>query len=100
MGALAHTRTVRYCSVTMNWEITAKSCSTAIQKRRQQLGLTQADVAAKTGLNRRVVGEVERGKLTVRWDIVLRLADALGLDLDLRPPGFDAASSRRGSPWF
>lgn len=97
---LAGAPQLRYCTVTLNWESTARSCATALQKRRQQLGLTQADVAARTGLNRRVVGEVERGKTTVRWDIVLRLSVALGLDLDLRPAGYDAASRKRDTAWF
>jgi HTH-type transcriptional regulator/antitoxin HipB len=92
-----------YRYITLNWESIAKSTATALLKRRQQLGLSQADVAARSGLNRRVVGEIERGKTTVRWDVILRIADALGLDMDLRLAGRDAAP-RRGTrstePWY
>lgn len=62
----------------------AERLGEALRKRRKTLGLSQDDVAAVVGVNRRVVGELERGKATVQLDIVLRVAGALGLDVDLR----------------
>jgi len=53
--------------------------------RRRALNLTQEDVAGVIGVNRRVVSELERGKGTVRLEIALELARALGLDLNLQP---------------
>jgi DNA-binding XRE family transcriptional regulator len=59
----------------------------AIRQRRRDLHLTQTDVALSTGLNRRVVGELERGKSSVRWEIVLKITRALGLDIQLSARG-------------
>jgi DNA-binding XRE family transcriptional regulator len=55
--------------------------------RRRELGLTQEELAGVVGVNRRVVGEFEAGKITVRLGIAMELARALGLDIDLRPRG-------------
>jgi transcriptional regulator with XRE-family HTH domain len=52
--------------------------------RRSALDLTQERVAFVAGVNRRVVGELEAGKATVQLEIVLRVAGALGLELNLR----------------
>ena len=52
-----------------------------IRERRRALGLSQSDVAFTAGVNRRVIGELERGKETVRLDVLRRVAEALGLDL-------------------
>lgn len=46
--------------------------------------LTQQQLADSIGVNRRVVGELERGKGSVRIEIALAAARALGLDVDLR----------------
>lgn len=46
--------------------------------------LTQQQLADSIGVNRRVVGELERGKGSVRLEIALAAARALGLDVDLR----------------
>lgn len=54
-----------------------------LSQRRRALGLSQDDVAFAIGTNRRVIGELERGKDTVQVGIVLRAAASLGLDVDL-----------------
>lgn len=56
----------------------------ALRERRRLLRLTQDELAAVIGVNRRVIGELERGKGTVRLEIALAAARALGLDLELR----------------
>ena len=56
-----------------------------LRVRRRELGITQEDLAAVIGVNRRVVGELERGKGTVRLEIALNAARALGLDVGLDP---------------
>ncbi|HKG02983.1 MAG TPA: helix-turn-helix domain-containing protein [Conexibacter sp.] len=55
-----------------------------LRARRAALQLTQDEVADVVGVNRRVIGELERGKVTVRFEIVLAVAHALGLDVELR----------------
>lgn len=56
-----------------------------IVQRRTQLGISQHDVAFTVGVNRRVIGEIERGKETVRADILIRTLESLGLDIRLDP---------------
>lgn len=58
-----------------------------LRARRAALRLTQDDVANVVGVNRRVIGELERGKATVRFEIVLAVAHALGFDVELRERG-------------
>lgn len=57
----------------------------ALRARRGELNLSQESLADAIGVNRRVIGELERGKASVRLAIVLAAAQALGLDLELRP---------------
>ena len=54
-----------------------------IRARRRELGLSQSALADVVGVNRRVIGELERGKPTVQLGIALRVAAALGLDVRL-----------------
>lgn len=58
-----------------------------LRARRKQLGLSQGAVADVVGVNRRVVGELERGKPTVQLVIALRVAQALGVDVILSERG-------------
>lgn len=55
-----------------------------VRERRIQLRLSQSALANVVGVNRRVIGELERGKPSVQLDIALRVAEALGLDVELR----------------
>lgn len=64
---------------------TAEDIGRLIRERRAELSLSQDQVAGIAGVNRRVLGELERGKSTVRLEIVLDVVSVLGLDLDLRP---------------
>jgi HTH-type transcriptional regulator/antitoxin HipB len=54
-----------------------------IRDRRQRLGLSQTALADVVGVNRRVIGELERGKPSVQLNIALRVAEAIGLDVAL-----------------
>jgi HTH-type transcriptional regulator/antitoxin HipB len=56
-----------------------------VRARRQELGLTQEALAGVSGVHRVFVSQLERGKATMRFELVLRLVQALGLDIDLRP---------------
>jgi predicted transcriptional regulator len=56
-----------------------------LRARRVELMLTQEHLAEVTGLNRRVIGEIERARISPRFDTVQRIANALGLDVELRP---------------
>jgi HTH-type transcriptional regulator / antitoxin HipB len=58
-----------------------------IRERRKRLALSQSALADVVGVNRRVIGELERGKPSVQLDIAMRVAEAVGLDLELRERG-------------
>jgi len=58
-----------------------------IRERRDELGLTQEQVADVIGVNRRVVNRLEKGTGTVRLEIAMGVIRSLGLDLELRPRG-------------
>jgi DNA-binding XRE family transcriptional regulator len=55
-----------------------------IRIRRRTLSLSQDQLADAIGVNRRVIGELERGKGSVRLEIALAAARAVGLDVELR----------------
>ena len=55
-----------------------------IRIRRRGLNLSQDQLADVIGVNRRVIGELERGKGSVRLEIALAAARAVGLDIELR----------------
>jgi HTH-type transcriptional regulator / antitoxin HipB len=59
----------------------------AIRARRSALGITQDDLALSIGVNRKVIGQLERGKETVRLDIALSAARALGLNIGVEARG-------------
>ncbi len=58
-----------------------------IRTRRRATGMTQSDLAFAVGVNRRVIGRLERGVGTVRLETALRALRALGVELDLRIRG-------------
>jgi transcriptional regulator with XRE-family HTH domain len=58
-----------------------------LRARRAELQISQEQLAAVTGLNRRVIGALERGSISPRFETVLRIANGLGLDVELRARG-------------
>lgn len=64
---------------------TPKALGDAIKRRRKELGLTQDDLALSIGVNRRVIGRLERGTENVRLVIALSAAQALGLNVEVEP---------------
>lgn len=54
-----------------------------LRRRRKELGLSQSALADVVGVNRRVIGDLERGKASVQLGIALRVAVAVGLDIVL-----------------
>lgn len=69
-----------------------RDLTAAVRGRRRDLGLTQADLAARAGVSRKWVYEFEAGKPTAELRLILRVLDALGLALEVaykdgaRPP--------------
>jgi y4mF family transcriptional regulator len=54
-----------------------------IKNFRKKLGLTQVEFAKRAGVGLRFLRELERGKVTVRFDKLLQVLDFLGLHLEL-----------------
>lgn len=57
----------------------------AIAERRRAQGVTQSELAGTIGVDRRVIGQLERGKPTVQLVIAIDAARAVGLDISLVP---------------
>ena len=55
----------------------------AIRATRRQLGWHQADLAKRCGLNRTQISRIETGVVNPRTDSVLRITNAMGLDLEI-----------------
>lgn len=63
---------------------TTDELASVVRARRRELGLTQEELAGVSGVHRVLVSQLEHGKANVRLALVLRLLQALGLDVDLR----------------
>ena len=59
----------------------------AVRGRRTSLGLSQADLATRAGVSRPWLSEVEAGKPTAEFGLVMRRLDTLGLSLELNESG-------------
>lgn len=65
----------------------------AIRERRRQLGLSQAELAARAGVGRQWLVAVEHGKPRAEIGLVLALLDALGCALTVTEvPGRTASA--------
>jgi transcriptional regulator with XRE-family HTH domain len=56
-----------------------------IRERRRELAMTQEEVAFTSRVTPRIVSELERGKPAAQFATVLRVLEALGLDLYVDP---------------
>jgi len=59
----------------------------AVRGRREELGLSQGDLARRVGVSRAWINAVEAAKPRVGFNLVLRLFDELGLHVELVRPG-------------
>ncbi|MCW3462056.1 helix-turn-helix transcriptional regulator [Chitinophaga nivalis] len=55
--------------------------SELIKLKRKQYGMTQHDLAFKSGLGLRLIREIEQGKTTMRMDKVNQLLALFGMEL-------------------
>jgi HTH-type transcriptional regulator/antitoxin HipB len=67
----------------MNSIHSTQALGVAIRTAREQLGLTQSQLALAAGVGVRFMVDLEAGKPTLRFDTVLRVIDALGGSLTL-----------------
>jgi HTH-type transcriptional regulator / antitoxin HipB len=69
-----------------------RDLAAAVRGRRLSLGLSQADLAKRSGVSRPWISHVETGKPTAEFGRIIRLLDTLGLSLTL-VIGDDAATA-------
>jgi len=62
-----------------------RELAAAVRRRREELGLRQADVADLAGCSERFLHTLEHGKTSVRLDKVLDVLEVLGLALAVVP---------------
>ena len=55
-----------------------------VQSRRNQLGLSQQELAEFSGCGRLLISQIENGKETIRYDKLLQILETLGLELEIR----------------
>jgi y4mF family transcriptional regulator len=63
----------------------AMELSAEVARLRKAAGLTQPELAERSGVGLRFVRELEQGKATVRLDKVKQVLDLLGRELCVRP---------------
>lgn len=56
-----------------------------IRERRKELGMTQEEVAFTSRVTPRIISEVEHGKPAAQFATIIRVLEALGLDLYVNP---------------
>lgn len=64
---------------------TPAGLAATIRGRRLDLGLSQAHVAERAGVSRKWLWDVERGKATAEFGLLLRVFEALSLAVDIVP---------------
>jgi len=71
-----------------------------IRERRRQIGMDQKTLAAKAGVSRFWVIDIESGKPRAEVGLVLRALHALGLsiDVDVPPPAGSTRARKGGRP--
>ena len=64
-----------------------------MKRRRQEAGLSQTEVAARMGTSQSAVARLEAGATDVRLSTLLRYAEAIGAQLDVRLEAGDEETS-------
>lgn len=60
-----------------------RDLAAVVRGRRTELGLSQAELAERTGVSRKWIYEFEGGKPSAEFGLVLRVLDALDLALEV-----------------
>lgn len=60
-----------------------------IREIRESLGMSQAELAGRTGYLQPNIARIEAGRYAVRFDTLERIADALGCSVELVRKGVD-----------
>ncbi len=63
-----------------------KNIAEIIKFHRKSAQLTQADLAALAGIGKTVVFDIEKGKATIQVDTLLKVLQALNIEIVLKSP--------------
>ena len=66
--------------------LTPEQLGKIARKTRQQIGVTQSDLALTSGTGLRFIGDLENGKPTCQMGKVLTVLQTLGIRIELVPP--------------
>ena len=69
------------------WTITGMLTGSKLRAIRALRGITQADLAAKAGISQTAVAEFEKDKRDLRTSTVVKLCDALGVQVTYKIDG-------------
>ena len=61
-----------------------------IRFHRKEAGLTQEELANLAGLGKTVVFDIEGGKLTIKFDTILKIFKVLNITIDFKSPLMNA----------
>jgi transcriptional regulator with XRE-family HTH domain len=70
-------------------EVAAKLVGRSIRGARTELGITQAELAARMNVNASYVTNIEAGRVNLTVGQLANIAEALGTGLDVRLPVLD-----------
>jgi len=73
---------------------TIRDAAVAVRARRRDLGWTQGELATKSRVSRKWVSEFEAGKGASEFRLIVRVLDALGLEMQFLPR--DRSATSRG----
>ena len=74
-------RNISYICIRTNVIMSSNIISSTLKNLRKEHGLTQVDLAMKSGVGLNFVRELEQGKATVRMDKVAQVLDLFGYEL-------------------
>ena len=74
-------RIISYICIRTNVIMNSNIISSTLKSLRKDYGLTQVDLAMKSGVGLNFVRELEQGKATVRMDKVAQVFDLFGYEL-------------------
>lgn len=69
-----------------------------VRRRRSDLGLSQASLAERAGVSRRWIYQFEAGKPGAEIGLLLRVLDALELEMNVAPAGTPASPPHTTDP--
>ncbi len=92
-------RSYRWYGLGMNIR-SAKEMGALVRSRRQQCNWTQSELAERADVSALWISQLERGKPTAQFGLVLRTLKELGMDVVVQEPGKDpqVKKGRSGSP--